>query len=69
MIGDNNCIPSLSEKELLSIRDALEVELLTLNKLSEYETEMDDPQLKSICMDMIKVHKSHYNTLIKHLNC
>lgn len=69
MIGENNCIPKLSQKELLSIKDHLEMELLAVNKFNEYEYYMDDPELKNICREMVKVHKSHYNTLVKNLNC
>jgi hypothetical protein len=65
----NNCIPKLSQKELLTIKDQLEAERLTINKFVQYEADFSDPELKSMCSEMVKVHKNHYNTLVKHLNC
>lgn len=65
----NNCVPKLSKKELLSIKDQLDAEKLAISKFAQYEADMDDPGLKSMCRDMIKVHKNHYNMLYKHLNC
>ena len=65
----NNCVPKLSRKELLAIKDQLDAESLVIHKFEEYETDFDDPGLKGICGEMVKVHKNHYNTLIKHLNC
>lgn len=65
----NNCVPKLSVKDLLVIKDQLEAEQLTINKLQEYEAKLDDPGLKNMCKDMIKSHKNHYNTLVKHLEC
>jgi rubrerythrin len=69
MVNENNCVPKLTIKELLAIKDQLDAEKLTINKFQQYESDIDDPELKHICEEMIKVHKNHYNTLVKHLNC
>jgi rubrerythrin len=65
----NNCVPKLSEKELLAIKDQLDIEKLTISKLEQYETAISDPALKNMCKEMVTAHKNHYNTLVKHLNC
>lgn len=65
----NNCVPKLSQKELLAIKDQLEAEKLVINKLEQYETELEDPELKNIVGEMAKTHKGHYNILVKNLNC
>lgn len=65
----NNSATKLSTKDLLAIKDQLEAEQLTINKLQEYEAKLDDPGLKTMCKDMINSHKNHYNTLVKHLEC
>lgn len=64
-----NCVPKLSEKELLAIKDQLDVEKLTISKIEQYEADISDPGLKSMCREMVTAHKSHYNMLVKHLNC
>lgn len=64
-----NCVPKLSVKELVAIKDQLDVEMLTISKYEQYERDFDDPELKGICREMAKNHKNHYNTLVKHLNC
>jgi rubrerythrin len=65
----NNCVPKLSEKELLAIKDQLDTERLTISKIEQYETDISDPELKNMCREMAAAHKNHYNTLVKHLNC
>lgn len=69
MSNPNNCVPKLSQKELLAIKDQLDAEQLTINKLQQYEADLSDPELKKMCKEMAKVHKNHFNTLVKHLNC
>jgi len=69
MDNTNNCVPKLSKKDLLVLKDQLDVEKLTINKYQQYESDLDDPELKNMCREMIKTHKNHYNTLVKHLNC
>lgn len=69
MNSSNNCVPKLSKKDLFAIKDQLDIEQLTINKLTQYEAEIDDPELKNMCKDMVKTHRNHYNTLLKHLNC
>jgi rubrerythrin len=69
MVNVNNCVPKLSQKELLAIKDQLDAEKLTISKFQQYAADFDDPGLKSMCSEMVKVHKNHYNTLVKHMNC
>jgi hypothetical protein len=68
IMNANNCVPKLSKKELLYIKDQLDAEQLMINKLKQYGADISDPELKNMCADMVKVHKNHYNTLVKHLN-
>ena len=69
MNNPNNCIPKISQKELLAIKDQLDMEQLTINKFTQCEADFGDIELKNICSEMVKIHKNHYNTLVKHLNC
>lgn len=69
MENSNNCIPKFSKKELLAMKDQLDAERIAINKFEQYEVDFSDPELKNICGELVKTHKNHYNTLIKHLNC
>lgn len=56
-----------TEKEIMMLKDQLEVEALTVRKLIDYKASVDDPELTGILDEMIVKHKSHYERLLSHI--
>lgn len=56
-----------TEKEMMFIKDELDAEELTIKKLMDYKTDLNDPGLSNLADEMINKHKDHYNRLLSHI--
>lgn len=56
-----------TEKELLYLQDQLGAEALTIKKLREYKSSLEDPELTNMVDSMITKHQGHYNKLLSHI--
>lgn len=56
-----------TEKELLYLQDQLGAEALTIKKLMDYKSDLDDPELANMVDSMINKHQGHYNKLLNHI--
>jgi len=59
--------PRLSSTELSVIRAQLEQEKLAIAKLQAYAEQATDPEVQRLCEASVRKHRSHYDTLLKHL--
>lgn len=60
--------PELTSKELTMVSDQLEHEQLAITKLQAYAEQASDPDVKRMCEAGVRLHREHYETLLKHLN-
>lgn len=58
---------SLTQAELMSLRENLSNEMLMIQKFGAYVNHCSDPQLKQVLSSVQQAHQRHYNTLIRHL--
>ncbi len=60
--------PELTSKELSMISDQLGHEQLAITKLQAYAEQATDEDVKRMCEAGVRLHREHYETLLKHLN-
>lgn len=58
----------LSTKDLLYVKDQLSWELLAMKKCHHFAQECLDPEIRQELERTGKMHQSHYERLLNHLN-
>ena len=59
---------NFTQPELQQLRENLSSELLVISKLASFAAQIDDPQLKQMCINMQRTHERHRDMLLRHLN-
>lgn len=59
---------NLTSEELKALEDQLNCEQLLIKKYKSYAQTASDPQIKNICEQTAAQHKTHFDTLMGHLN-
>lgn len=59
---------SLTQPELQQLRENLSAEMLMIQKYSTYAQQVNDPQLKQVCTNILRTHERHRDMLMRQLN-
>ncbi len=59
---------SLTTKELILIQDNIKMTQNSIKFMEGCQEICTDPQVKSLCQQMVKDHQSDLQTLMKHIN-
>jgi len=58
---------NFTQPELQQLRENLSSEMLVISKLANFAAQIDDPQLKQMCLNMQRTHERHRDMLLRHL--
>lgn len=59
---------SLTSEELKALEDQLNCEQLLIKKYKSYAASASDPQIRTTCEQLAAQHRTHFDTLMDHLN-